>query len=184
MSHHCCVFKGFFKIYFLIGGILLYNVVLVSAVQQCESAIPVHVPSLSWASLTSPHPTPLGRHSTGLGSLCYTAAFHQPFILQMVVYTCQRHFLHSSHSIFPHCVHKSIPYLSLHSFPKNSFINTIFLDSMYMFIPYIFHIYIPYIQISRLIFFFLSDLLCITGSRFIYLSRTDSNSLLVLRRNS
>ena len=89
--------------------------------------------------------------STGLGSLHYIATSHQPFILQMVVYMCQRHLLHSSHSIFPHCVHKSIPYLSLHSFPKNSFINTIFLDSIYMLIPYI---YIPYILISRLIYLF------------------------------
>ena len=32
-----------FKILFLIGGKLLYNVVLVSAIQQCESAICMHI---------------------------------------------------------------------------------------------------------------------------------------------
>ena len=32
-----------FPIYFLIGGKLLYNVVLVSATQQCKSAIIIHI---------------------------------------------------------------------------------------------------------------------------------------------
>ena len=125
---------------------------LVSAVQQSKSAINTHV-SPSLISLPSFLPSHHVRssQSAGLGSLRYIATSHQPFILQMVVYMCQRHLLHSSHSIFPHCVHKSIPYLSLHSFPKNSFINTIFLDSIYMLIPYI---YIPYILISRLIYLF------------------------------
>ena len=44
---------------------MLYNVVLVSAVQQCES------------------------RSTKLSSLCCTAAFHYLPILHMIVYICQ-----------------------------------------------------------------------------------------------
>ena len=31
------------RIFFLIGGKLLYNVVLVSAIHQCESAISIHM---------------------------------------------------------------------------------------------------------------------------------------------
>ena len=49
--------------YFLIGGILLHNVVFVSAVQQCESAIIVHVPSLlSLPHLSPPHPSGSSQH--------------------------------------------------------------------------------------------------------------------------
>ena len=41
-------FKAFFKrkIYFLIGGKLLYNVVLVSAIQHCKSSIIIHTYTL------------------------------------------------------------------------------------------------------------------------------------------
>ena len=49
----------FFKNLLLIGDKLLYNVVLISAIQQCKSAITEHVPPVSWASLfTLPIPTP------------------------------------------------------------------------------------------------------------------------------
>ena len=57
---------------------------LVSAIQQSESAIIIHTPPLSWAYLPSPHCTPLGRHR--LGSLCYTTASHK---LTMYHYTWQ-----------------------------------------------------------------------------------------------
>ena len=40
--------------FFLIGGKLLYNVVLVSAIQQDESAIIIHISPPSWASLPLP----------------------------------------------------------------------------------------------------------------------------------
>ena len=36
-------FYNFFYNLFLIGGQLLYNVVLVSTVQQCESALSIHI---------------------------------------------------------------------------------------------------------------------------------------------
>ena len=48
-------------IYFLIGVSLLYNVVLVSAVQLSESGICVHTSFPSWVSLPY-HPTHLGHH--------------------------------------------------------------------------------------------------------------------------
>ena len=52
-----------FIYYFLLGGKLLYNVVLISAAQQLESAISVYIAPPSWVSLlTPPHPTPLGCH--------------------------------------------------------------------------------------------------------------------------
>ena len=59
-----------------------YNVVLVSAIQQSESSIIIHISPLSWAFLPSPHHTPLGHHR--LGSLCCTKTSHQ---LTMYHYT-------------------------------------------------------------------------------------------------
>ena len=52
--------------FFLIGGKLVYSVVLVSAVQQHESAIIIHISLPSWTSLPPyVHPTHLG-HQRGL----------------------------------------------------------------------------------------------------------------------
>ena len=63
---------------------MLYNIVLVSAVQQHESAINIHIcpkplepPSLSYLSRSS--------QSTELSSLFYIAAYH---CFTMVVYIC------------------------------------------------------------------------------------------------
>ena len=68
----------------IIEGWLLYNVVLISAIQQREPAIRTHIPSL--LSLppipTFPPSHPLGLAETKLGSLCYIIASHQPSILQ------------------------------------------------------------------------------------------------------
>ena len=49
----------FFYTYFLIGGKLFYNVVMVSAIQQCKSALTVHMSSPSGASLPFKLPTHL-----------------------------------------------------------------------------------------------------------------------------
>ena len=48
---------SFLKFYFLIGRKLLYSVVLVSAVQQCKSAMIIHISLPSWTSLPSHGPT-------------------------------------------------------------------------------------------------------------------------------
>ena len=48
----------FLNFFFLIGVQLLYNVVLVSAVQQSESAICIHISPPSWTSLP-PHTPPI-----------------------------------------------------------------------------------------------------------------------------
>ena len=53
-----CLPKSYFLI-FLIGGYLLYSVVLVSAIQQCESAVSIHIYPLP---PEPPYPTPLGLH--------------------------------------------------------------------------------------------------------------------------
>ena len=45
-----------FSFPFLIGGRLLYSVVLISAVQQCKSVVIFYVFPCAWASLPSPHP--------------------------------------------------------------------------------------------------------------------------------
>ena len=48
---------------------------LVSAVEQSESAIHIHISPPSWASLTAPHPS-RSSQSTELRSLCYTAGLY------------------------------------------------------------------------------------------------------------
>ena len=53
-------FSSYYLFYFLIGVKLLYNIVWVSAVQWCRSAIGIHVSPPSWASLHPP--TPLCHH--------------------------------------------------------------------------------------------------------------------------
>ena len=67
--------------------VLLYDVELVSAVQQSEVALCVHVSPRSCAPLPALHPTPLGHsQSTTLSSPCYTGTSCQLSILCMVVY--------------------------------------------------------------------------------------------------
>ncbi|CAN0542117.1 unnamed protein product [Rangifer tarandus platyrhynchus] len=53
LSTQQAFFLTFLENLFLIGGQLLYNIVLASAIQQCESAINIHISS---PSQTSPHP--------------------------------------------------------------------------------------------------------------------------------
>ena len=78
--------------FFLIGGKLLYKVLLVSAIQQCTWAIIIHI------SPPSPSPVPpiLVITEARLGSLCYIAASPQLSVLYMVAYICRRCFLNSS----------------------------------------------------------------------------------------
>ena len=57
------LFLHLFLNLFLVGGKLLYNVVLVSAIQQGESVISIHyVPSRLSLLHHPPYPTPLGLH--------------------------------------------------------------------------------------------------------------------------
>ena len=76
---------NFFFNLFLIGGQLLYNVMLVSAIYQYQSAICIHVSAPSWTSF--PPPIPLGCHrAQGLSSLCHTTNSYWLSILHMVMY--------------------------------------------------------------------------------------------------
>ena len=63
---------SFFFFNFLIGGNLLYNVVLVSVSQQRESAIIIHISPPCWASLPFPHPSSLDHHRAPGWAPCVT----------------------------------------------------------------------------------------------------------------
>ena len=64
------VYLCFFKFIF-IGLELLYNAVLVSTVQQSESAVHIHISPLFWLSFPFRSP-----QSTEQSSLCYTVGSH------------------------------------------------------------------------------------------------------------
>ena len=94
------IFYIFLFIYFLlfIGVQLLYNVVLVSTVQQSESAIRINISPLFWISFPFRSP-----QSTEQSSLCYTVGNHQLSILYTasIVYICQSQSPNSSHPRLP-----------------------------------------------------------------------------------
>ena len=114
---------SFLKFYFLIGRKLLYHVALVPAVQQCKSAIIIHISLPSWTSLPLTIPPSRSSHCARLDFLCYVATSHQLSVSHMVVYICWRYFLHLPHSFFPLlCPQVCSLYLCLQSFPANRFI--------------------------------------------------------------
>ena len=93
-----CFLGFFFTFYFLIinffiGVQFLYNAVSVSAVQQSESAICIHIYPLFWISFPFRSP-----QSTEQSSLCYTVGSHQLSVLYIVVYICQSQSPNSSHT--------------------------------------------------------------------------------------
>ena len=57
-----------------IGGQLLYRVVAVSAIRQCESVITVYTPP-SWAPPHRPHCTPLGHYRAPGWAPCVISSF-------------------------------------------------------------------------------------------------------------
>ena len=88
---------------------MLYNIVLVSAVHQYQSAIGIHMSPPSGTSL--PPPTPSHRcslsQSSDLSSMHHTTNSHWLSILHMVIYMFPCCSLNSSHPLFPYCVHTS-----------------------------------------------------------------------------
>ena len=103
-SLHFCFFK-----YFIIGGKLLYNVELIFAVQQWESALIIHTPPPQWPgefhglyspwghkesdtterlslSLSPPSWASFPSTHPRLGSLCCIVTSHQLSFLYMIVY--------------------------------------------------------------------------------------------------
>ena len=145
---------------------MLYSVVLVSAIQQQESAVSIYIYPLPLES------SPLALHPTPLG--CYRASGWAPCVIQKLptsyftyvnIYVSM---LLSSHPPFPLlCPEVYSLCLHLYSCPANGFISTIFLASICM------HYYT--------IFVFLWLTSCyVTVSRFIHLTRTDSSSFLFM----
>ena len=94
-----CEFSFFFNFLF-IERQLFYNVVVVSAAQQCKSPVIIYITSLlSLLFASRPHSSRT-LQSAWLGSLCYTTS-HQLYISHMVVYMSLCYFLHLSHSLLP-----------------------------------------------------------------------------------
>ena len=76
----------FFKFIFN-WRIILYNIMLASAIKQCESIISIHMSPLSGVSLpplTPSHPSRLSQ-STRLNTLCHTASSHKLSIVYVVM---------------------------------------------------------------------------------------------------
>ena len=103
---------------FLIGGWLLYNVVLFSATHQHESAIGIHTSPPSWASLPPPTPSHPSRLSQSPGcSLHHTA--NSPWLC---IFTSVSSVV--SDSLWPHGLqHARLPYGNVYvSMPLSPFI--------------------------------------------------------------
>ena len=115
-----------------------YNIVLVSALQQCEPAIITH-----WAPVPPPSRPSRSSQSARLGSLYYTATSHQPSVVHRIVCICWCYFLHPSHSLPPpYILHLCVSIPSLQIFP------TLFIC---------FHLNCFFLLILNLICFFLSN---------------------------
>ena len=122
---------GFFFFFLLIGGYLLYKIVLVSATHQHESARSIHMPPFSWTSLPPPTPSHPYRwsQSTSLSSLHHTAKFYwlSNFTHGNV---CVSVPLFQFTPVYPSPTVSMC--LCLHCHPANRFISIVSLDSIYM----------------------------------------------------
>ena len=65
---------------------------------HCRWILYCHFISLQSLPPLSPSHLPRSSQSAGLGSLCYIATSHQPFMLHMIVYICHCYLLHLSPS--------------------------------------------------------------------------------------
>ena len=118
---------SFFKKFF-IGRSLLYNIVLVSAIQQQESATGIHMSPPSW---TSHLPHPLGCHGALGWTPCVTEQMPTGCLFHTweCVCVCPTLWILPVLSL-PPCVRKPVLLcLRLHCCPADRFISTIFLDS-------------------------------------------------------
>ena len=117
---------------FLIGGWLLYNISLVSAIHQHESAIGIHMSPPCWNTLPSSHPSVM-LQSPSLNSMSHTGNSHWLTFLWWCI--CLNASLSNcpTHPLFPSMcpqVCSLCPYH--HCCPTNWFISATFLDSLYM----------------------------------------------------
>ena len=131
----------------------------------------VHICPPSWtSSLFLPHPIPLGcPRALALSALLHALNLHWFSILHMVIYMFQCYSLKSSH---PPLLPQSQKVCSLHL--------CVFHCLTYRVIIIMF--LIPYICVNMLYwcFSFWLTLLCIIGSSFIHLIRTDSNAFFLI----
>ena len=139
----------------------------VSAIQQHESVIIVHTFPALPTSFPSHHPSLQAITERQPGLLCCSAAALQLCVLHLTVYRCWRHLSFPPALSLPHCAHKSILYICI-SIPSLQ------IDSSVSFF------YIPYICIIIQCLLFWLTSLCITGSRFIHLTTTDTNLFLLM----
>ena len=121
---------------FFFNWSIIYNIVLVSAIYQRESAIGIymHPPEPPFRSPSRPTPSMLSQ-SPGLNSLCHTENSHWLSVLYTVMYRFPCYSLSSSLSLLPppHPVSTvSSLCLCLHCCPASRFISVIFPDSICM----------------------------------------------------
>ena len=141
---HICVFnfisvssiKFFFSInlFILIGGLLLYNIVVVFAIHWHESAMGVHVSPCWTPSHLPPHPIPLGCPSApALSALFHASNLDWWSISQMVIHMFQCYSLKSSHPpLLPQSPKVCSLYLCLFCCLAYRVIITILINSIYM----------------------------------------------------
>ena len=111
---------------------LIYNIVMVFAIHQHESAIGILCPPERFSHLP-PHPIPLGCHGAlALGSLHHGSNSHWPSILHIVMCMFQCYSLKSSHPPLPPlCPKVSSLHLCLLCCSACRIICTIFPDPIY-----------------------------------------------------
>ena len=118
-----------------------------------------------------PHPIPLGcPRALALSALLHASNLHWSSILHTVIYMLQCYSLTISHPcLFPQSPKVCSLHLCLLCCLAYRIIDTIFLNSIYI-----------CINILYWCFFFWLTSLCIIGSSFIHLIRTDSNALFLM----
>ena len=114
--------REFFLSRFLVGVWLLYNAVLVSAVQQRASAIRIHVSPPSWACLPPPNPPPVLHDFFPPAVYFKHDGVYVSTLLSQFIPPTPSPVLSTSPAL---C-------LRLDSHPANRFVSTTFLDSIYM----------------------------------------------------
>ena len=144
---------------------ILYNIVLVNAIHQHESATGMYVSPPSWNSLPTPTPSHSSRLSQSPGlSLSDTANPHWHSVLHVVMYTFPFYSLNSSHRLLS-SLHPQVCSLCLHlhNCPGDRFVSNIFLDCIHR------------VNMQYLSFSFWFPSLCTVGSRFIHFVKIASS---------
>ena len=164
--HHFFFLSCFLKC--VIGGYLLYNIVLVSAyLNTNQPQVYIYPHLFEPPSHLSLHPIPLGcQRASGLSSLCHTANSHWLSVLHMIVYIFQCYSFSSSLLLLPLLCPQVVFYVCV-SIAALKQVHQYHLSRVHI-----------HVLIYDIFLFLIS--LCIIGSRFICLIRIDSNALLFM----